>query len=475
MTATAAYAAVAVVQRGLPLLLLPIYTRVLTPAEYADLGVLIAIWIGLTLIFSFGQEVSLFRNLFQTDRGTENRRRLLETGANLLLIVPLGVAAILVVPSVLTVHKWLMVDPLDLALVLLSAALFVSSTVLPFTVLRAEERLRDFIQLNVILAVTTTALTLAFVVWLDWEVRGWFLATIFSNLATWIWTARILPWPWGIKLHGNDVRALLRIGLPLIPHHLSFWGLQLANRVILVGLVTQVQVALFTLASTLALPVTLLAGSMIYGVIPRYGDAIKDPSRRPALAGIVTVQVSALASVGVAVALLAPAFCTLLFPPLYARAAPLIPVIALGLAIGALYAVPLNAAALLAGRTTFAWVVTLLAASANLGVLYAAVPTYGLEAAAVAVCVGNAVLFLGTAVYSRLVARGALPYEWRRMSWSMAVLVGCYIGAVMTSGYDSPLDVVVRILWLAGAASVLVRLRIVPIGLAHRPVPQAPG
>jgi len=85
------------------------------------------------------------------------------------------------------------------------------------------------------------------------------------------------------------------------------------------------------------------------------------------------------------------------------------------------------------------------------------------------------VLFLGTAVYSRLVARGALPYEWRRLSWSMAVLVGCYVGAVMTSGYDSPLDVVVRVLWLAGAASVLVRLRIVPIGLAHRPVPQAHG
>jgi len=120
-------------------------------------------------------------------------------------------------------------------------------------------------------------------------------------------------------------------------------------------------------------------------------------------------------------------------------------------------------------------VVTLLAAGANLAVLYAAVPSHSLQAAAVAVCIGNLVLFAGTAVYSRLVARGALEYEWRRLGWSVAILTGCYGGAVTTSGHDSPGDLIARMLWLAGAAAILVRLRIVPSRFGRQPTPQAQG
>lgn len=474
-SATAVYAAVTIVQRGLPLLLLPIYTRALTPAEYGELGVLIALGIGLAYLLSFGQELSLFRKLFQTGTESDERRRLLETAANLLLVVPLGAAAMLAIPGVLVGYRWLNVDPLDLALVLLNSALFVSNTVLPFTVLRAEERLRDFIRLNTVLTVMTTAFTVAFVVWFDWGVTGWYSGAIVATLATWTWTVRILPWPWSLKLHRDHLRALLRIGLPLIPHQFSLWGLQLANRVLLVGLVTKAQVAVFTLATTLALPVTLLAGALVYGVFPSYGRALEDPAQRRALSAIVTVQVTTVVSLGVAVALIAPLFCTLLFPPIYAAAAPIVPLIALGYALGALYAVPLNAAALLAGRTTFAWIATAVAAGANVAVLYAAVPRYGLDGAAAAVCIGNALLFIGTVIYSRLVAPGALDYEWSRLCAALLVLADCYVGAVMTTGDDGAGNLVARLLWLAGAAAVLVRLGIVPSRLGRGQASQVPG
>lgn len=462
MTATASYAAVSLVARGLPLLLLPIYTRALTPAEYGELGVLIALWIGLGFVFALGQEAALFRQLFRVGKDSEERRQFLQTAATLLTVVPLSAAAILAVPGVLVVYGRLNVEPLDLALVLFGSAVFVSSTVLPFTVLRAEERIGDFIRLNALMTLITTALTVTFVVWLDWGVTGWLGGTILATLVTWVWTVRILPWPWGFKLHQGHFRELLRVGLPLIPHNLSLWGLQLANRVILIGLVTKAQVAIFTLAATLSLPVTLLGGALVYAVFPSYGRAATDPDRRKALAGTVTAQVAAVVSLGVAVALIAPIFCTMLFPPPYDQSAPLIPVIALGFTVGVLYTVPLNAAALLAGRTTFAWVASLTAAAANLAVLYAAVPSHGLEAAAVAVCIGNVVLFVGTVVYSRLVARGALEYEWRRLGWTVAVVSVCYVGAVTTTGHEGSVDLAARLLWLAAAAAILVRLRIVP-------------
>jgi len=302
----------------------------------------------------------------------------------------------------------------------------------------------------------------AFVVWFDWGVTGWFSGAIVATLATWPWTVRILPWPWSLKLHGEHVRELLRIGLPLIPHQLSLWGLLLANRVILIGLVTKAQVAIFTLASTMALPVTLLAGALVYGVFPSYGRAVEEPRQRRALSAIVTVQVTTVVSLGVAVALVAPPLCILLFPPIYAAAAPLVPLVALGYAVGALYAVPLNAAALLAGRTAFAWIATAIAAGANVAVLYATVPRYGLDGAAVAVCIGNAVLFVGTALYSRLVAPRVLDYQWTRLCKALVVLATCYCGAVLTTGDDTARDLILRFLWLAGAAALLLCLGIVP-------------
>src|SRR5215217_419016 len=39
-----AYAAIAAVQRGLTFLLLPLYTRSLTPAEYGELGIALAVY-----------------------------------------------------------------------------------------------------------------------------------------------------------------------------------------------------------------------------------------------------------------------------------------------------------------------------------------------------------------------------------------------------------------------------------------------
>ena len=467
MRATAVYAAVTIAQRGLPLLLLPIYTRALSPAEYGELGVLLAVSVGLSFLFSFGQEVALFRQLFKIGGEAEGRRRLLETSASLLLAVPLAAAAVLAVPGLLVVYGWLNVDRLDLGLVLLYSALYVSATVLPFTVLRAEERLRSFIRLNAFMTVVTTALTVTLVVWLDWGVTGWFAGAGLAVLATWTMSMRILPWPRNLKLHRDMMGELLRIGLPLIPHQLSLWGLFLANRIMLVGLATKAQVAIFTLAATLALPVTFLAGAVVYGIFPSYGQAAEDPAQRTTLPPIVTAQVTAVVSLGVTVALIGPLFCTLLFPPVYAPAATLLPVIALGYALGALYAVPLAAAALLVGRTNFAWVATVLAAGANVGVLYAMVPAYGLEGAAVAVCVGNAALFLGTVLYSRFVARGVLAYQWRRMGTSLLVLAACYLGAVMTSGDDSPADLVLRLVWLAAAAAALIRIRIVPISFGR--------
>lgn len=469
--ATAAYAAVSVVQRGLPLLLLPIYTRALTPEEYGELGVLIALWIGLGFVFAFGQELSLFRQLFSVGSPAE-RQRLLETGANLLILVPLTAAAVLTVPSVLVLDRWLDVEALDLALVLLGSALFVASTVLPFTVLRAEERLGDFIRVNALLTGITTALTLTFVVLLDWGVTGWFCAANTATLATWVWTTRTLPWPRGLSIHRDYLRELLRIGTPLIPHHLSLWGLQLANRLILVGLVTKTGLAIFTLATTLALPVTLLAGGLLYGVFPSYGRAVRDAAQRTALSATVSVQITAVAALGVVVALIAPVFCTLVFPPIYAPAASLLPLIALGYAVGSLSAVPLNAAALLAGKTTLTWVVTLLAAAANVGILYAAVPRYGLDGAAVAVLVGNAALLVGMLVYSRLVAQGVLEYEWARMGKALALLALCYAGAAVMSGNDDVGDLLVRLLWLGIAAVGLARLGLLPNGLRRALAPR---
>jgi len=437
------YAAATALQRAVTFLLLPLYTRVLAPAEYGRLAIGLAIFAVASFLLEFGLGLAIYRNLFQFADDPNKRERFVQSIWSFLLGAPSIAAAFLTVAifPVLGLHS--VITIVELGLSLLSAALCVSATTVPFALLRSEQRLREFLILVTITTVSSTALTLGLVVGLRDGATGWLLALAISYGVTLIAAMRVVPYRRPHPYDGGLVIEALRLSVPVIPHFTAMWALQLADRLLLAALTTVGAVGIYSLASNLAVPMALLVTGFNQGFMPSYARAgtSADPSRQ--LAPLISVQVALVAIICVAGCLLGPPAVHVAADARYVKAAGLVGWIILGYAFLGLYSIPMNGVTLTAGQTKRIYLVSIPAALANLGLIAGFVPVFGLRAAAVASAAGYAILLAGVAAYARVVKSG-LRYPWRRIAPTLAVAAVGYTLTANCVGSASVIDLFVR-------------------------------
>jgi O-antigen/teichoic acid export membrane protein len=439
-------------------LLLPAYTRALDPSEYGTLGLLLAFAGAAAIIFSVGLDVAIFRLFFQLEEEPERQQQLVLIIWCLLMFFPIAAALALGLGLWPVVGDSHLFTNLELLLVLVGAALGVAATTLPFSVLRAQQRLRAYLGVTGAATVTNAALTLLFVVGLDWGVGGWLVATILANAATLVVAALVLPfraptWPIDTAL----VRHSLGFGAPLVPHSLAHWGLQLADRAILAGLVGAAALGVYSLASNLALAVLVLVQSLNYGFMPAYARAGTRGSDSE-LDHVVILQATLVGFVCVGGALLGPPMLDLVAPDSYGSASDLIPWIALGYGFLGLYYIPMNGISLGGGRTRFVSLATLSAAGTNVVLLYLLVPDGGLRAAAIASAIGYAVLLVAVFIYARR-PENPVRYHWKALFALFALLTATYAAGRLTTGDEGIGSLAGRTLLLVAAALLVVAVR----------------
>jgi O-antigen/teichoic acid export membrane protein len=399
------------VQGAAQFLLLPVYTRAFTPGQYGQLGVAIAIALFANAFLSFGLELAVVRMYFRLAPEREKQRSAIATLGVFTLIGPLVGAALLSLVAVPALHGAL-TPSRYLVLALFGSALFVSATTLPIALLRAEDRLRDYLVVFAVLILSNIVLTAVFVLGFRWGPAGSLLGTLVANALGLVTAARVLPWPRPQHLNRVYLFGALGIGLPMVPHLVSGWVLQLSDRAILGGLVSNPKVGAYTLAVNLATPVLMVMVAVSQSVHPSYGRAIHDDRARDKLPELAHYQIIMTCLVTASVALLGPVVVFAVLPASYSEAAGLIPWLALGYGLWGLYAIPMNAISLLAGRTTWVWTVTVFTAAVKIGALYLLVPAHGIIAAAITLPACNVVLVAGIALVATRTKGAAVPYDW---------------------------------------------------------------
>ncbi len=456
----AVYVVMAAFQRGIIFLLLPVYTRVLDPAAYGRLSVLLAIATLASIVLGCGMDTAFFRGYFALRDDPEQQRRFVTTVWTFLLVVPPAAAALLTLVAVPIFANSKVVPAGELALALAGAAIFVSATVVPLALLRAEERLRDFVVLTAVTGVATAGFTLVAVVVLNGGVMGWLVAVVAANVVTLAVAAGLIP----LRLHTGIDRTLLRgalaLGLPLIPHVLSHWGLGISNRLALTGIVSPSEVGIYALAANIALPVAIVMQSMGNAFMPSYARAATEEAALAGLRRVIIVQFLLVLAIATLGTLLGPIAVRYLAPPEYSAAADLVPWLAAGYGFLGLYFLPMNAVVLTEGRSGKVWIATAVAAGVNLACLFAFVPVFGLVGAAMSVTVGYLVLLVGIGIYSRGPGN-PVRYEWARLARGFLVFVAVYIAAVVTSGDYTLEDLGIRLAWLVVLPALLILARVV--------------
>jgi O-antigen/teichoic acid export membrane protein len=447
------YAGTMAAQRAVTFLLLPIFTRVLAPAQYGRLSIALSANAVAVVVFAFGMELAIFRGVVHLADDPGARNRFIRSIWTFLLIAPLVAAG--TVTALMAPFLWSspIMGVVQLGLSMLAASLYVSATTLPLPLLRADRRLRDFVVVNGVATVATAGLTVVLVVVLRAGELGWLVALNIGAAATLLTTMVIVPYRVPRPFDHATVRDTLRRSLPVMPHFLALWSLQLADRLLLVALVATAAVGIYSLASSMALPLLVLTVGINQAFMPAYAQAGKSHSLA-SLRSLIELQTAVVSVLSLACALLAPVAINVFLDARYRPAAQLTSWIVLGYAFVGLYAIPMNGVTLTHGRSRRIWVVSLPAAVVNLGLIYLFVPHSGLEAAAIASAAGYGVLLVGVWLYS-LRTGSTLPYPWRIIGALLLVIGLAYAGAVLTASATHPVDIAIRSIWIIVAAAIM--------------------
>jgi O-antigen/teichoic acid export membrane protein len=465
LRSAAAYAVGGALPRAIGFLLLPLYTRAIDPGQYGTLSLLVAIASAVGIFLTLGLDLAIFRSFFQLEQDPARQRDFVGSIWRFLVAFPLVAALLVGAASWVLVGSTGQASGFDLLLALMAAALSVAATVLPLAILRAQQRLRDYLVVSLITTTANATLTVLLVVVFHEGIRGWLVATVFANVAALAAAAVIVPWHRTITYRGDLVKGAILFGLPLVPHFLSHWALQLADRLVLAGLVSASALGVYSFGAMLGLPILILVQSLNQGFMPMYarvGARLDDPD---ALSRAVVLQAEIVALITTAGALLAPPLVSIMAPSSYAQAASVVSWIVLGYGFLGLYYIPMNSASLTVGRSRFVAVATAAGAATNVGLLFLAVPAYGIRSAAIASAAGYAVLLVAIFVYSNREGN-PVRYRWPALIQVFGLAVVGYTAArVMTgnSGIESLLLRSVCVVGLCGLTLLVSRWQ----GLSH--------
>lgn len=430
LTSAGTFTLAAASQRLLAFLLLPVYTAVLSPAEYGQLSVLLAIQAAAAVTLSAGFEVSVTRGVVHLERDPPAQMRFVRSAWTFLMAAAPVAALVLAVPIVLIAQGNETLDPFDSVVVMLVAAAFVAANTVPQATLRAQQRLRDYVVISAAAGLVTTFLTVLFVVVLRLGVEGW----LFASLAAWVLVLFVAMWrmPWGLPrpFDEDGVRAAVLLGAPLIPHAIALWSLQLADRLVLSTFTSPAQLGVYGLAANLALPCMIAVQSLNQGFMPTYARTWDSQGARMELRAVITAQSFLVLVVGVTTALLGPPTVGIIAPASYAGAADLVPWLALGFTFLGLYFIPMNCVTLIVGRTRLVWILTAGAAVLGLALIATIAPEHGLESAAICVACAYGALLLAFSIYAHSLRLG-VPVAWGRIAEIVAVLAIGYAAIVL--------------------------------------------
>lgn len=421
-----------ILSKGLMFLLIPLYTRFLTPSDYGILGVtdviIAVVGIILTLQLSGAIEINYFR--FDVIR----RRQLISTIWWFVPLVATGTTLALLLWS----RRWFAVLFVDvpfspyIQLALAIGYLTVFSTI-PLTLFRLREQPVRYGIVNLAGFVLNVSFTIWFVVGegmgASGVLWGWLIANIIQAVAYAILTFKDVSWTFS----GSELKAALLLCLPFLPHALANWALSLSDRVILQAYVPLADLGIYRLAFQLTLGLQILLTSSNNAWMPLFFRSVAGQTARTTIVRLATYLVLALVMATSGVAVFAGDAIRLMTPVSYHPTILIVPWLLLGVFFNISYLIWANAT-VASKQTQWMAIGTIAAVVVNVVANLLTVPRFGITAAAINTALSYFVLALLHFFISRQVL--PLPHEYWR--WAKISLVAAVVYGLSTFPPISP-------------------------------------
>ena len=323
----------------LPLALVPIFTRCLTPEDYgivATSSVLMNIFVILQGVNAYGL---IARNHFDNDPA--RMRGLISTATWFAVVVSLVMALALTTGLGTLVGKWSEFPSAWLPSVV-ALGLFSVLQNNYQSLLQARKEPWQFVANQTVGNILNLGISIWLVAGLHWDWRGrmWGLLIgggIVSLMCVWGFVRRLRLL--GFEFSGRAVRELLHFGVPLIPHTLGGWVMTMSARLYLNHMASVADTGLFSLAFNLTAPMNMVIGALNKTFYPWLFEKLSKPKELDelALCRMLLMSSAAILAVGFAFGVGGSVALPLIVGPKFYPAAPYVFWLSLTMAFSGVY------------------------------------------------------------------------------------------------------------------------------------------
>lgn len=414
----------------LSLLLLPIFTRYLTTAEYGVIALLLTVEAGTKVLFRWGVDHAFVR-LFYDCTDLSARQRL----ASSIFVYLLAANGVLLAIGLLAapgIAAGLLGAPGyagTLRLVLVNTFV-IGFFFLPFALLRIEGRSARFAKVTFSRTVATTCVRLLLVVFLEMGVFGFFLADL---VVTTVYTVILGRWCAHLIRPSVSRKTLgdaLRYGLPLLPDGFAHLAIALSDRYIL-NLYTRIgDVGVYAIGASLGLGVKYFLRAFQTAWSPFLYEMMDEADARDTYRTVTTWAFLVLVLLATGLSATANDLVRLMTTPEYHAAARVVPWVAMGAVLQGVYQLT-SVGLAITKKTRYYPLATGLTLVGNLGANLLLIPRFGIMGAAYTQVLTYGIL----AVTGMTVSQRQYPirYEWMRVLKIVVAGVASYALATTTA------------------------------------------
>src|SRR5918994_7552178 len=430
---SAIYGFGSIVARVVAVLLLPLYTRYLSPSDYGLIETLVALSAVLTALVAQAMKSAFFRFYFDS---AEPERRLLVVRTAFWYVLAASTAVLVAGVALAQPISWLLFHTRshDGLVIAAFVGLWAAMNYEQMTSLfRVDQRSTAYVAATLTNVALTIAATVLLVVVFDRGPLGVLVGNLTGTLLVYVALLAYNRRALGLQFDRELLREMNRFGLPLVPSAVALWFTNFSDRFFLVKLADAHEVGLYSIGVRIASAIVLLLTAFRMAW-PAFAYSIDDDREaRRTYSFVLTYVVFVCCWLALALGLLAPWIVKLITTEPFYPAQNVVAPLAFGVAaFGAFVVVQIGTGR--ARRTGSNWLVTGAAALVNVALNLILIPPCGRMGAAIAMVSAYTLLFVGMAWRAHRVF--PVDYQWRRVATLAAAAVGL---TVLGKSLDVPL------------------------------------
>ncbi|HIB47469.1 MAG TPA: hypothetical protein EYN07_07195 [Flavobacteriaceae bacterium] len=381
----AIYSVFTLLQRGLGFFLLPVYTTVLATEELGIISTATAIISFLVLLFglSLRGSTAFYYYEYKDEQPTFMKKLFGTSVVFVLFVTLLGIAIMLLAKPWLLDPLFENIDFYPYVILSLISIFFQPLYFFYQSLLKAKQQAKKAAILDFAYFGIMIGLTLILILGFGFGAEGALLANAIASFIVFLMSLVGLRREIVVCFIPKLLKKALKYSLPLLPHNLSGWAMNMVDRIMLNAINSLSVVALFDVGSQIGKVVNMISLGVNSAYAPWFFDQVKNEGNSKRNIVIVTQKIVLLyVVIAVAVSWLAPELLKVISKPEYHESWTVVPLVATAFVINGFYFT--FSSVFFLEKTKYLPILTISGAVVNIILNYFLIIEYGFLGAAIA-------------------------------------------------------------------------------------------